>query len=80
MLIKYLTGIKNFEDVENYVKVADHKDLEENDFNLNIPLYVEKIIEDNLPSVEEALSDLKTAWNESLIEEKKFKKILKEFL
>lgn len=71
---------KNFEDVENYVKVADHKDLEENDFNLNIPLYVEKIIEDNLPSVEEALSDLKTAWNESLIEEKKFKKILKEFL
>ena len=69
-----------FEDVENYVKVASKSDLEENDFNLNIPLYVEKIIEDNLPSVEEALSDLKKAWNESLAAEEKFKNILKEFI
>ena len=67
-------------DVENYVKVASIDDIEENDFNLNIPLYVEKIIEDNLPSVEEALSDLKIAWNESLEAEAKFKKILNEFL
>ena len=43
----------NFDDVENYVKVASKEDLKENDYNLNIPLYVEKIIEDNLPSVEE---------------------------
>ncbi|WP_166461158.1 type I restriction-modification system subunit M [Flavicella sediminum] len=71
---------QNFEDVENFVKVASHKDLEENDYNLNIPLYVEKIIEDNLPSVEEALSDLKTAWDESLKAEEKFKAILKTFL
>lgn len=67
-------------DVENYVKVASMSDIEENDFNLNIPLYVEKIIEDNLPSVEEALSDLKTAWAESQKAEKKFKTILKEFI
>ena len=70
----------NFDDVENYVKVASKEDLKENDYNLNIPLYVEKIIEDNLPSVEEALSDLKTSWNESLEAEEKFKTILKEFL
>ena len=38
----------SFKDVENYVKVASKLDLEENDYNLNIPLYVEKIIEDNL--------------------------------
>jgi type I restriction enzyme M protein len=69
-----------FQDVENYVKVASKEDLEENGYNLNIPLYVEKIIEDNLPSVEEALADLKTAWNESLKAEEKFKTILKEFL
>jgi type I restriction enzyme M protein len=50
-----------FEDVENYVKVATQDDLKENDYNPNIPLYVEKIIEDNLPSVEEALADLKTS-------------------
>jgi len=69
----------SYEDVENYVKVVDMTEMKENDYNLNIPLYVEKIIEDNLPSVEEALSDLKTAWDESLIAEEKFKKILKEF-
>jgi type I restriction enzyme M protein len=69
-----------YQDVENYVKVASKADLEENDYNLNIPLYVEKIIEDNLPSVEEALSDLKTAWDASLKAEEKFKTILKEFI
>ena len=62
------------------MKVAELDDLKENDFNLNIPLYVEKIIEDNLPSVEEALADLKTAWNESLKAEEKFKTILKDFI
>jgi type I restriction enzyme M protein len=74
------TWFNVYQDVENYVKVASKNDLEENDYNLNIPLYVEKIIEDNLPSVEEALADLKTAWNESLKAEEKFKTILKEFI
>ena len=69
-----------FSNVENYVKVASLDDLKENDFNLNIPLYIEKIIEDNLPSVEEALSDLKKAWTASLEAEGKFKTILKNFL
>lgn len=51
---------------KKYTKVASLIDIAENDFNLNIPLYVEKVIEDNLPSVEVALADLKTAWSESL--------------
>ena len=71
---------KAYENVENYVKVASKADLEENDYNLNIPLYVEKIIEDNLPSVEEALSELKGAWSDSLKAEQNFKRILKEFI
>ncbi|WBM75334.1 type I restriction-modification system subunit M [Saprospira grandis] len=71
---------RDYEDVENYVKVASMEELKENDYNLNIPLYVEKIIEDNLPSVEEAMADLKTAWQESLDAEEHFKKILKTFL
>lgn len=70
----------DYVDVENYVKVATMDDLLENDFNLNIPLYVEKIIEDNLPSVEEAMTDLKQAWQESLVAEEKFKSILQRFL
>ncbi|MGR5387977.1 N-6 DNA methylase [Vibrio crassostreae] len=69
-----------YQDVENYVKVASMDELAENDYNLNIPLYVEKIIEDNLPSVEEAMTDLKQAWQENLDAEEKFKKVLKGFL
>ncbi len=71
---------KAFGDVGNYVKVASLDDLKENDFNLNIPLYVEKIIEDNLLSVEEALADLKTALDTSLKEEDKFRTILKNYI
>ena len=71
---------QGYQDVENYVKVASLEDIQENDFNLNIPLYVEKIIEDNLPSVEEALADLKTAWESSLEAEEKFKKVLGKFI
>ncbi|OVE82258.1 DNA methylase [bacterium M21] len=67
-------------DVENYVKVASMDELEENDHNLNIPLYVEKIIEDNLPTVEEAMADLESAWKDSLKAEKKFKSVLKGFI
>jgi type I restriction enzyme M protein len=69
-----------FEDVENYVKVASMAELEENDYNLNIPLYVEKIIEDNLPTVEEAMADLKQAWEASQEAEERFRKILKGFI
>lgn len=70
----------NYQDVENFVKVASMDELKENDFNLNIPLYVEKIIEDNLPSVEEAMNDLKQAWQASLDAEDKFKKVLEKFI
>ncbi|MDX2248129.1 MAG: class I SAM-dependent DNA methyltransferase [Bacteroidia bacterium] len=74
------TWYQAFAPVENYVAVATLDDLRENDFNLNIPLYVEKIIEDNLPSVEEALADLKDAWARSQEAEERFKQILKEFI
>jgi len=72
--------LQAYQDVENYVKVSTIAEIKENDYNLNIPLYVEKIIEDNLPSVEEALADLKIAWNESVKAEEKFKAILKNYI
>lgn len=43
-------------------------------------LDVEKVIENNLPSVEEALADLKKVWNESMEVEEKLKKILKYYI
>lgn len=66
--------------VENYVQVVSLSDIEENDFNLNIPLYVEKVIEDNLPTVEEALTELRQAWKASLDAEDRFKNILKDLI
>ena len=72
--------LRAFEDVLNYVKVATIKELHENDCNLNIPLYVEKIIEGNLPSVDEAMGDLKNAWQSSLEAEERFKTVLQKFL
>lgn len=70
----------DFKDIENYAKVVTQDDLKENDYNLNIPLYVEKIIEDDLPSVDEALSNLKIAWEESQKAEERFKEILNKFI
>jgi type I restriction enzyme M protein len=70
----------SFSPVANYVQVVTLTDIKESDYNLNIPLYVEKVIEDNLPSVEEALVDLKQAWNASLQAEERFKNILKDFI
>jgi type I restriction enzyme M protein len=61
-------------------KVATLEQIAENDFNLNIPLYVEKVIEDNLPSVEEALADLKEAWEMAQLAEESFLKKLKQFI
>ena len=71
---------QSYTDVTNYVKVASMADLKENDFKLNIPLYVEKIIEDELPSVETAMADLKQAWQASLEAEEKFKAVLEKFI
>ena len=70
----------SFEDVENFVKVVDMKQIIDNDYNLNIPLYIEKVIEDNLPSVEEAMIQLKEAWKESQKAEEKFKKLITTFI
>ncbi len=70
----------SFSPVANYVQVVTLTDIKENDYNLNIPLYVEKVIEDNLPSVEEALADLKQAWSASLQAEERFKNLLKDFI
>ncbi len=70
---------RDYKDVQDNAKVAKLEQIEANDFNLNIPLYVEKKIEDNLPSVEEALKSLKCAFNDAVKTEDKMKEKLKEF-
>jgi type I restriction enzyme M protein len=70
----------DFKDIENHTKVVTIKQIIENDYNLNIPLYIEKTIEDNSPSVEEAMAQLKHAWDESQEAERKFRMILAYYL
>lgn len=70
----------NYQNVENYVQVVEMQQIIENDYNLNIPLYIDKVIEDNLPSVQEAMKQLKDAWVEGQEVEKKFKTLLKQYI
>lgn len=68
-----------FADVANHVKVASFDDVAAKEFNLNIPLYIEKEVEDNLPTMEEALKQLESAASEAWKAEDRFKKLLQEF-
>lgn len=69
----------DFADVENYARVANLKEIEANDGSLNIPLYIEKKINDNLPSLEEATAQLKNSVDEMWQSQERLKKLLKEF-
>jgi type I restriction enzyme M protein len=70
---------RDYKDVQDHAKIADLEQIEANDFNLNIQLYVEKKIEDNLPSVEEALKSLKQAFEDAVEAEDRMRDKLKEF-
>jgi type I restriction enzyme M protein len=69
----------DYKDIQDHVKVANLEQIEANSFSLHIPLYVEKKIVDNLPSVEEALKSLKQAFEDAIKAEDKMKEKLKEF-
>ncbi|NLT52912.1 MAG: N-6 DNA methylase, partial [Ignavibacteria bacterium] len=69
----------DFSDIENYVHVATLDEIETNDGSLNIPLYIEKKIDDHLPSLREATKQLKESVDEMWQAEDKLKKLLKDF-
>jgi len=69
----------DYSDVENYVRVVSLKEIEANDGTLNIPLYIEKKVEDNLPTLKVATEQLKSSIDEMWEAEDKLKKLLKEF-
>ena len=68
-----------FEDVKNHAKVVGIDEIKANNYNLNIPLYVEKEMTDNLPTLEEAKAQLKIAVEEAQEAEKRFIHLLNEF-
>ena len=69
----------DFKDVKNHVKVVGLDEIKANGYNLNIPLYVEKEMTDNLPTLEEAKAQLKVAVEEAHEAEERFIQLLKEF-
>jgi len=70
---------KNYEDVQDHVKLASLDNIEENEFNLHIPLYVEKKVKNNLPTTKEAFKIFETTFNEAVKAEGKIIKQLEEF-
>ena len=61
------------------MKVVSIDDIKANDYNLNIPLYVEKEIVDNLPGMEQAMADLKVSAQKAWEAEDRLKVLLKGF-
>ncbi len=54
---KIVSAFEGYRDIEKYARVVDVKELEENEFNLNVRRYVEN-------GDEEEIVDVKTVWNE----------------
>ncbi len=68
-----------FRDVDNCSKVATLAEISKNDGNLNIPLYVEKVIKNDLPSIAEATLALKQSLDKVWASEERLKKLLEQF-
>ena len=68
-----------FADVPNHARVVDLEELQRKDFNLNIPLYIDKLTTDTLPSLPEALANLEAAAQQAWQAEDRFRALLAEF-
>lgn len=68
---------ENYQDVEGACRVVDLDEIEENDFNLNIPRYVEPIIEEESITVEEAVENLKKSLEAAYAAEDRLTDLLK---
>ena len=56
---KVIETFQKRKEVERYSHVASYEEIEENDFNLNIPRYVDTFIPEPLPDMKQILRDLK---------------------
>jgi type I restriction enzyme M protein len=68
-----------FADEPNRAKVVELDELRAKEFNLNIPLYIEKEAADELPTLEHALHQLDEAAQAAWQAEDRFKALLKTF-
>lgn len=75
---RILQFYNDYESIEGFTNVVELDEIERNDWNLNIPRYVQPPSETNNVSVGEALEDLKNALEEAYFAENHLKKLLVE--
>jgi len=68
----------DFKDVKGKCRVVTMDEIRENEYNLNIPRYVEPVIEEENITVDEALANLKSSFQATCDAEDRLKKLLNE--
>jgi type I restriction enzyme M protein len=66
----------DYKDVAGAVRIITLEEMAQNDWNLNIPRYVEPVVEEGSMKVEEAVANLKAALAEAYAAEEKLKQLL----
>lgn len=72
------TWYRQYENVESVARVVSMADIEANDWNLNIPLYVEPAVEETTLTVAEAMHTLKQALDEAYAAEDRLAVLLRQ--
>ncbi|GAC1582098.1 MAG: class I SAM-dependent DNA methyltransferase [Ktedonobacteraceae bacterium] len=72
------TLYKEYTDKAGIAKVVTLDEIARNDWNLNIPRYIEAVTKEETSNVAEALANLKTALDEAYAAEDRLKKLLQE--
>ena len=67
---------KNHANVERVARLVPLDEIKENDWNLNIPRYVEPIVEEETITVSEAIENLKSSLNAAYKAEDRLKQLL----
>lgn len=67
-----------YQDVAGVAKVVTLDEIAQNDWNLNIPRYVESVTEEQTITVEEAIANLKQAMNDAYAAEDRLKELLRD--
>lgn len=82
LLPKHVANIhrwyEDYQDVEGVCRVVPSGEIRENDHNLNIPRYVEPVIEEETITVDEALANLKQSLDAAYSAEDRLMELLKQ--
>lgn len=68
---------RDYQEVDGVARCVPLDEIKENDWNLNIPRYIEPVIEEETITVAEAIENLKTSLNAAYEAEDKLKTLLK---